>query len=93
MAYLFPSMPAHLRLALERTIAAIPEPWLLAPKSGEVSKSKDVCKKRLQAFTLTQGFTVVVGKSDKERSIFHSIHYCALGLQASKRGCRLGVLL
>jgi hypothetical protein len=77
MAHLFPSMPAHLRPALKRTIAAIPEPWLLAPKSGEVFESKDVCKKRLQAFALTQGFAVVVGKSDKEHSIFHCIHHSA----------------
>ena len=55
MAGLFPHMPAHLHPALERAIAAIPTPWLLAPKSGEVFESKDMCKKRLQAFALAQG--------------------------------------
>jgi hypothetical protein len=75
MALLFPSMPAHLRPALERAIAAIPEPWMLAPKSGEVFESKELCKKRMQAFALTQGFAVVVGKSNKDRSIFHRIHH------------------
>jgi hypothetical protein len=77
MADLFPLMPAHLRPALERLIAAIPEPWLLAPKSGEVFESKEMCKKRLQAFALYQGFAVVVGKSNKDRSIFHCIHHSA----------------
>jgi hypothetical protein len=77
MAHLFPSMPAHLRPALERAVTAIPEPWLLAPKSGEAFQSKELCKKRLQAFTLTQGFAVVVGKSNKDRSIFHCIHHSA----------------
>jgi hypothetical protein len=77
MAYLFLSLPAYLRPALERAIAAIPEPWLLAPKSGEVFESKKECKKRLQAFTLTQGFAVVVGKSHKDRSVFHCIHHSA----------------
>jgi hypothetical protein len=77
MALLFPSMPAHLRPALDRAIAAIPEPWLLAPKSGEVFKSKELCKKRLQAFAFIQGFAVVIGKSDKNRAIFHCIHHSA----------------
>jgi hypothetical protein len=31
---------------------AIPEAWLLAPKSGEVFESKEMCKKRLQALHL-----------------------------------------
>ena len=77
MAHLFPSMPVHLRAVFERVIAAIPEPWLLAPKSGEVFESKEMCKKRLQAFVLAQGFAVVVGRSDKDRSIFYCIHYSA----------------
>jgi hypothetical protein len=68
MAYLFPSMPAHYRPALERAIAIIPEHWLIALKSDEVFESKEECKKRLQAFALAQGFAVVVGKSDKLRS-------------------------
>lgn len=55
MAHLFPSMPAHLRPALERAIAAVPEHRLLVPRSGEVFELKEVCKKRLQAFTLAQG--------------------------------------
>ena len=54
-------MPAHLRPALERAIAAVPEHWLLVLKSGEVFESKEVCKERLQAFALAQGFAAVVG--------------------------------
>ena len=77
MANLFPLMPAHLRPAFERLISAIPESWLLAPKSGEIFESKDTCKKRLQAFALAQGFAVVVGKSHKDRSTYHCIHHGA----------------
>jgi hypothetical protein len=75
MADVFPYMPAHLRPTLERAIAAIPMPWLLAPKSGEVFESTDICKKRLQTFTLAQGFVVVVSKSDRYRSNFHYIYH------------------
>ena len=46
-------MPAHLRPALKRLISDIPEAWLLAPKSGEVFESKELCKKRLQALLLS----------------------------------------
>jgi len=68
-------MPAHLRPALERAIAAIPERRLIAPKSGEVFESKEECKKRLQAFAFAQAFAVVFDKFDKLRSIFHCIHH------------------
>jgi hypothetical protein len=47
MAYLFLSLPAHLRPALKRAIITIPEPWLLTLKSGEVFKLKKEWKKRL----------------------------------------------
>jgi hypothetical protein len=47
MANLFPLMPAHLRPAFERLISAVPEPWLLAPKSGEIFTSKEMAKTRL----------------------------------------------
>jgi len=70
-------MPAHLRPALERAIAAVPEHWLLVLKSGEVFESKEVYKKRLQVFALAQGFAAVVGRSDKECSMFHCIHHSA----------------
>ena len=62
MANLFPLMPAHLRPAFERLVSTTPEAWLLAPNSGEIFESKEMCKKRLQAFALGQGFAVVVGK-------------------------------
>ena len=62
MANLFPLMPAHLRPAFERLVSTTPEAWLLAPNSGEIFESKEMCKKRLQAFALSQGFAVVVGK-------------------------------
>ena len=34
-------------------------------------------KKRLQVFALAQGFAAVVGRSDKECSMFHCIHHSA----------------
>jgi hypothetical protein len=75
MAHLFPLMPEHLRPALKRVVAAIPAPWLLAPITGEVFDPRKTCKKRLQAFVLTQGFTVVVGKSNKDRLIFYYVYH------------------
>jgi hypothetical protein len=75
MSHLFPSMPAHLRPALDRAITAIPAPWLLAPKSGEVFKDKAHYMKRLQAVALAQGFAVVTTKSDNQRVIFRCIHH------------------
>jgi hypothetical protein len=53
MANLFPLMPGPLRPALERLVSAIPQPWLLAPKSVEVFESKELCKYRLQGSTYT----------------------------------------
>jgi hypothetical protein len=53
LADLVPLMPAHLRPALERLISDIPEAWLLAPKSGEVFESKELCRRRLQALPLS----------------------------------------
>jgi hypothetical protein len=75
MANLFPLMPAHLRPAFERLVSTTSEAWLLAPNSGETFESKEMCKKRLQAFALGQGFAVVVGKSHSDRIIFHCIHH------------------
>jgi hypothetical protein len=46
---------------------------LLAGKSGEIFASKEMAKTRLQAFALSQGLAGVVGKSHKDRSIFHCI--------------------
>jgi Transcription factor AFT len=68
-------MPAHLCPALDRAITAIPAPWLLPPKSGEVFENKTECMKRLQAFALAQGFAVVTTKSDNQRVIFRCIHH------------------
>jgi hypothetical protein len=77
MANLFPLMPAHPRPAFRRLISAIPEPWLPALKNGNIFESKEICEKRLQAFALAQGFAVVVGKSHRDRRIFHRIHHGA----------------
>jgi hypothetical protein len=90
MANLFPLMPAHLRPALERSIPAIPEAWLLARKSGEIFASKEMAKTRLQAFALSQGFAEVVDKSHKDRSIFHCIHHSAT--TGNDRGLEPGVV-
>jgi hypothetical protein len=77
MANLFPLMPAHLRPTFKCLIPAIPEPWLLALKSGKIFELEEICKKRLQAFALAQGFAVAVSKSHRDRSIFHCIHHGA----------------
>ena len=68
-------MSEHLRPAFERLVTAIPAPWLVAPISGEIFDSKDIYRKRLQAYVLTQGFTIVVGKSNKDRINLHCVHH------------------
>src|SRR2546423_15484382 len=52
-------------------------PGCLPLKSSNIFESKEICKKRLQAFALAQGFAVVVGKSHRDHSIFHCIHHGA----------------
>src|SRR5450432_2129063 len=72
---LFPSMPAHLRSALNNLLAARPSEWQNEPDTGEVFALKEECKLRLQTYALCLGFAVVTEKSDKRMSTFRCIHH------------------
>ena len=64
------SIPVHQRGTFDRVIAALPPGFLEYPVTGEVFESKAVCKTRLQAFALSQGFAVMIGKSNKDGTPF-----------------------
>ena len=72
-----PDCPAHLRYILEKTVNAYPPEWLNEPITGEVFQSVDDCKRRLFAYSLSQGFDVVISRSAmKPFSItFSCCHY------------------
>jgi len=72
------SVSAHQRSTFDRAVAALPIDFLRYPVTGEVFVSKAECKARLQGFALSQGFTVVVGKSSQDgtpRAEFLCIHH------------------
>jgi hypothetical protein len=58
-------VPTHQRSTFDRAIAGLPPAFLGFLTTGEVFESTTACKARLQGFSLGQGFTVVVGKSNK----------------------------
>ena len=69
-------MPTHQRGTFDRTIEAIPPAFLRVSTTGEVFESAAACKVRLQGFSLSQGFAVVVGKSNKGSFVeFLCIHH------------------
>jgi hypothetical protein len=71
-------VPTHQRGTYDRAIAALPPGFLEFPVTGEVFESKVGCKVRLQGFSLSQGFAVVVGKSSQDgtpRAEFLCIHH------------------
>jgi len=63
-------IPVHQRGTFDRAIAALAPGFLEYPVTGEVFQSKVACKTRLQAFALSQGFAVVIGKSNKDGTPF-----------------------
>jgi hypothetical protein len=56
--------PDHLRAPLERAVNAYPEEHLDTPATGEVFKDVDEAEQRLLAFSLSQGFDIVKGRSE-----------------------------
>ena len=72
------SVPTHQRSTFDRAIAGLPPAFLGFPTTGEVFDDPAACKARLQGFSLSQGFAVVVGKSNKNAFIeFLCIHHSA----------------
>ena len=74
-------IPIYQRAIFDRTVAALPPGFLDFPATGETFESKASCKARLQGFALGQGFSVVIGKSNKDSTLkveFLYIHHgCA----------------
>ena len=59
------SVPTHQRSTFDRAIAGLPPAFPGFPTTGEVFDDPAACKARLQGFSLSQGFAVVIGKSNK----------------------------
>jgi hypothetical protein len=57
------SVPQRQRSTFDRAVARLPTDFLSYPVTGEVFGFKVEYKTRLQGFALSQGLTVVVGKS------------------------------
>ena len=54
-----PCCSVHHREALERAVNALPIEWLQPPVSGEVFEDIETCDRRMQGFSLAEGFMVV----------------------------------
>ena len=62
-----PHCPRHLVAALERAVNALPSEWLLPPHTGEIFDSIEHCRRRLQGYSLAEGFEVVqIGGGTKQ---------------------------
>ena len=57
--------PDHIRYVLEKAVNSYPPIWLEEPSTGEVFSSIEECQNRLIAFSLSQGFDIVVLNSRK----------------------------
>ena len=64
-----PGCPRHLIAVLERAVNALPSEWLLPPRTGEIFDSIEHCRRRLQGYSLAEGFEVVqTGGGTKQNS-------------------------
>lgn len=81
-----PECPEHLRFILEKVINACPPEWVEAQETGEVEaretgemfSSIDECQRRLNLYSMSQGFCVVITHSTKSPTIsttFSFIHH------------------
>lgn len=74
-----PDCPEHLRYILEKTVNAYPIEWLDEPATGEVFISVDECKRRLIAYSLSQGFDIVISRSTKTPHLAVTFSCCHHG--------------
>lgn len=58
-----PGCPEHIRFVLEKTVNDFPPEWLEEPETGEVYSSEEEANDRLVAYSLSQGFDIVVTHS------------------------------
>lgn len=85
-----PECSEHVKSDLEARIRSFPPSFLLTPVAGEVFDNPNLCKERLQSWTLSQSFAIVQKsgslKTAKPRFEFRCIHHgddTALQLQNS----------
>jgi hypothetical protein len=62
---------------VEDAVEAFDSAWLLPPQQGELFDNPKACLRRLQGYTLSQGFAVVITSSKKARAQFAYIHHGA----------------
>jgi hypothetical protein len=72
-----PQCPGHIRLTLERAVNTFPPEWLEPHTDDEMFDSVDACLKRLVAYSLSQGFDVVISNSSRRppRATFCCTHH------------------
>jgi hypothetical protein len=86
------SVPTHQRSTFDRAIACLLPDFLGFPTTGKVFKSPAACKVRLQGFLLGQGFTIAVGKSNKDAFVeFPCTHHSTVtqGVTQEVIDCRI----
>jgi hypothetical protein len=70
--------PEHLRDTLEKAVNAYPPEWLQEPTTGEIYSNMNEAHSRLIAFSLSQGFDVVIAHSTQKPqpvTTFSCIHH------------------
>jgi len=70
--------PDHIRFIVEKAVNSYPPEWLEEPISGEVFSSIEECQNRLIAYSLSQGFDIVVTHSTRTPNIsttFSCVHH------------------
>ena len=65
----------HLRSIVEDAVETFNSAWLLPPQQGEIFETAKKCMRRLQAYTLSKGFAVVILTSKPQRARFAYIHH------------------
>src|ERR1700761_4249100 len=70
--------PAHLRTVVERVVNSYPPEWLEEPVTGEIYTSMEEAHDRLVAFSLSQGFDIMILSSTQRPqpvTTFSCIHH------------------
>ena len=60
--------PELVRFIVEKAVNSYPPEWLKEPTSGEVFSSIKECHNRLIAYSLSQGFDVVISHSSAQKA-------------------------
>jgi hypothetical protein len=71
-----PECPEHIKADLEAHAQSFPPSYLLAPVAGEVFDNLELCRERLQGWTLLQGFAIVRTSGSEKRAKKHFEFRC-----------------